>query len=229
MGAATSVWKGPGGRLPARQSQDLGGHESRPRHCDGHRPPTCLPRTDADGLRVCGRSCPRPAFLGRWVELGPASCCPSAFEPGNPEPGPALPAHLSCNARGAPQDGSQHPQATCSGLRALRGVGTPWQAAACSEHVPGGAGPLLTSVPTSLLGSHRRQATYLGPLSRDLLLGIPVQEPLLAGDRCARCWGQGRWHGVWEPWRDGEPSGLPGPLSSGPDRAPKGLPGLPAV
>lgn len=68
-------------------------------------------------------------------------------------PGPALPAHLSCSARGPPQDGSQHPQGTCSGLRAPGEVGTLWQAvAACSEHVPGGAGPLLTSVPTFLLG-----------------------------------------------------------------------------
>lgn len=62
-------------------------------------PPTRLPRTVADGLRALQPRCHPPAFLARWVALGPASCRPSAFASGGtPVPGPALPAHLSCSA-----------------------------------------------------------------------------------------------------------------------------------
>lgn len=49
VGAEMAVWKGPSGRQPACQSQDLRGHESHPRRCDGHAPPPDQPPQD------CGR------------------------------------------------------------------------------------------------------------------------------------------------------------------------------
>lgn len=79
VGAETSVWKGPGGRQPARQSQDLGGHESRPRRCGGHGPPTThLPRTVADGLGLCSRGATRqPSWGAGWLwDLPPAAPLP---------------------------------------------------------------------------------------------------------------------------------------------------------
>ena len=78
VGAETSVWKGPGGRQPARQSQDLGGHESRPRRCGGHGPPPASPGLWPMGLGLCSRGTTRqPFWHAGWLwDLPPAAPLP---------------------------------------------------------------------------------------------------------------------------------------------------------
>ena len=231
MGAETSVWKGPGGRQPAQQSQDLGGHESRPRRCGGHGPPPASPGLWPMGLGLCSRGTTRqPFWHAGWLwDLPPAAPLPLHQEVPPCPARPSLPAYPAV-PEAAPRPGQlpaplRHTvwaQGPRKGRDPMAGGGCLLRARACrgrppphlSPHFPTGMTPETSCLRRTLVsGSASGDPSPRAPPSRQWVCHV--------GDRpLARRLGALESRGALQTLRA---------LSSGPDPAPKGLPGPPAT